>query len=88
MTNLKSEEVEAAANAAMAGLPMLGRTPADRVADAELVGALLIPQVPVPVQSAAIATLGADQSREFGDSVARRLADVDADAASKCSMRC
>ncbi len=57
MTNLKSEEVEAAANAAMAGLPMLGRTPADRVADAELVGALLIPQVPVPVQSAAIATL-------------------------------
>ncbi|MBC7820546.1 MAG: hypothetical protein IAG10_26985, partial [Planctomycetaceae bacterium] len=52
-SNLKSDN----SDRVIASLPLLGRTPADRATDAELVGSLLIPQVPVPVQSAAIATL-------------------------------
>ncbi|MBM3968583.1 MAG: c-type cytochrome [Planctomycetes bacterium] len=38
-------------------LPLLGRVPDQRGNDAQLVGGLLVPQSPVPAQSAAVATL-------------------------------
>lgn len=53
MSNLKSDD----SDRLIASLSLLGRTSAHRAADATTVGSLLIPQVPVPVQSAAIATL-------------------------------
>ena len=57
ISNLKSAEVDQASAAIIASLPLLGRTLADRAADAELIGSLLVPQVPATTQSAAIGAL-------------------------------
>ncbi len=50
IANLKLETVTAA-------LPLLGRVHDQRGEDSKLVGELLVPQTPVPVQTAAVATL-------------------------------
>jgi putative heme-binding domain-containing protein len=50
MANLQQESV-------IAALPLVGRVPDRRGDDAKIVGELLVPQAPVPVQAAAVATL-------------------------------
>ena len=57
ISNLKSAEVDQASAAIIASLPLLGRTPSERAADAELIGSLLAPQVPATTQAAAIGAL-------------------------------
>ncbi len=55
--NLKSDILDLKSALVIASLPLLGRTTADRAVDAELIGSLLVPQMPATVQSAAIGTL-------------------------------
>ncbi|MFM9960104.1 MAG: PVC-type heme-binding CxxCH protein [Planctomycetaceae bacterium] len=53
ISSLKAED----SDRVITSLPLLGRTPDDRAADAELIGSLLVPQVPATIQSAAIGAL-------------------------------
>ncbi|TXT22154.1 MAG: membrane-bound dehydrogenase, partial [Planctomycetota bacterium] len=55
--NLKSEIVNLKSASVIASLPLLGRVPDRRGDDATIVGELLVPQAPVPVQTAAVAAL-------------------------------
>lgn len=55
--NLKSEILDLKSALVIASLPLLGRVADQRGEDAKLVGSLLIPQTPIPVQTAAVATL-------------------------------
>jgi putative heme-binding domain-containing protein len=55
--NLKSEILNLKSALVIAALPLLGRATDQRSEDAKLVGELLVPQTPVTVQTAAIATL-------------------------------
>ncbi len=57
ISDLKSEILNLKSDSVIAALPLLGRVPDQRGEDAKLVGELLVPQTPVPVQTAAVATL-------------------------------
>jgi putative membrane-bound dehydrogenase-like protein len=57
ISDLKSEIVNLKSSLVIAALPLLGRVADQRGEDAKLVGELLVPQTPVPVQTAAVATL-------------------------------
>jgi putative membrane-bound dehydrogenase-like protein len=54
---LKSEILNLKSELVLAALPLLGRVADQRGEDANLVGELLVPQTPVPVQTAAVVTL-------------------------------
>ena len=57
ISNFQSQISDLKSNALLVSLPLLGRQPDQRGEDAKLVGGLLVPQAPIPVQTAAVAVL-------------------------------